>query len=461
MPAKFLLSLSLLLSVSFSALAQDTSAGRVVFDIDQAKVKKSLVAFPPLAFVGNVSTNRNFEAVGGELYRVIQNDLTVTSYFQFMDQKAFLEKTSETEPTPFSPSNPKGFKFDSWKTIGSDFLIRGQYAIAGSQVTLEIYAYSIARGTLVLGKKYQAPNSRVREIAHTFGDDFMEALTGTKGFFNSKVVAASDRGGGKHREIYTMDYDAENIQAISSHRSVALSPAWSPNGNLIAYTAFINRRGKGRNADLLLLDVAAKKTTALSTRTGINSGAAFHPNGNSVFMTMSQGGTPDIYQVGLKGEILNRITNGPRGAMNVEPAISPDGKRIAFSSDRSGQPMIYVMNIDGSSPKRLTFAGRYNATPSWSPDGKKLVFAGWEKDHFDIFIMDADGTNMVRITQTRKPDGKWANNEDPSFSPDGRALMYTSNRTGSYQIYISNLDGSEERRVTKDNANYFKPKWVR
>jgi TolB protein len=73
--------------------------------------------------------------------------------------------------------------------------------------------------------------------------------------------------------------------------------------------------------------------------------------------------------------------------------------------------------------------------------------------------MNADGSGMVRITSAKKPNGKWANNEDPVFSPDGRLLMYTSNRTGKNQIYISNLDGSEERRVTTDSHNYFKPKW--
>jgi TolB protein len=121
--------------------------------------------------------------------------------------------------------------------------------------------------------------------------------------------------------------------------------------------------------------------------------------------------------------------------------------------------MIYVMGIDGSNPTRVTFAGKYNATPAWSPDGKKLAFAGWSDDHFDIFTMNADGTDMIRITSAKKPNGKWAQNEDPVFSADGRLLMYTSNRTGTSQLYISNLDGSEERRITNDNHNYFKPKW--
>lgn len=159
------------------------------------------------------------------------------------------------------------------------------------------------------------------------------------------------------------------------------------------------------------------------------------------------------------GTIQAKITNGPNGAMNVEPAVSPDGTKVAFSSDRSGRPMIYVMDVDGSNVKRLTFAGVYNSTPAWSPDGKKIAFAGQSEDHFDIFVMNADGTGMIRLTSAKKASGRWATNSDPSFSPDGRFVMYSSDRTGKSQIFISTVDGSEERRVTLDNFDYFKPKW--
>jgi TolB protein len=228
----------------------------------------------------------------------------------------------------------------------------------------------------------------------------------------------------------------------------------------VAYTAFVQRaKTKTRNADLFIYDLGTGTRWLASFRQGINSGAAFDTKSSDLYLTISQGGSPDIYKMSSDGTLGARITNGPRGAMNVEPSISPDGRKIAFSSDRSGNPMIYTMDADGSNAKRVTFAGKYNATPSWSPDGKRLAFAGWSDDHFDIFTMNSDGTEMIRITSAKKKNGKWAQNETPVFSPDGRQLMYTSNRTGTYQIYISNLDGSEERRITNDEANYFSPKW--
>lgn len=442
-----------------NAATSATTDAKVDFDINKAKAKKSLVAFPSLIFLGNSASVPSFNSIGTELSRIINNDLTVSGFFQFVNAAAFLEDTSKTGIKPF-PEDPKGFKFESWKTIGAEFLVRGSYTVAGENLTLEVFVYQVSKSKLMFGKKYKGTVGALRRIAHTFTNDFMQELTGAKGMFLSRIVVASDRGGNKYREIYVMDWDSANIEKITNHKSVALSPSWSPDGQRVAYTAFVQRtKTKIRNADLFIFELFTGKRWLVSYREGINSGSNFAPDGKYIFLTLSQQGTPDIFKMTYDGTLVSKITNGPRGAMNVEPAVSPDGTKIAFSSDRSGQPMIYVMNVDGTNVQRRTFAGRYNSTPAWSPDGKRLAFAGWENDHFDIFTMNADGTNMVRITSSKKKNGKWANNEDPVFSPDGRLLMYTSNRSGPSQIYISDLEGEEERNITNDSHNYFKPRW--
>lgn len=457
---KKFIGLCLVMIMGFTS-AQAEEKGQIYIKMGEAQTKKSLLALPPIQFAGNPSVTPNYQSIGADIFKVIYNDLNVSSYFQFIAASAFLEDPSKTSLRPV-PTDPNGFKFDSWKQIGAEFLIRASFSVSGDSLTLETYAYHVPRGTLVLGKKYRGSVSSLRRISHTFCNDLLEAMTGQTGMFLSKIVASSDRSGGGFREIYVMDWDGSSLDKITNHRSVALSPSWSADGTKIAYTAFVQRtKTKTRNADMFIYELLTGKRWLVSYRQGLNSGANFAPDNENLYLTLTQSGTPDIYKMSYDGNLMGKITNGPPGTMNVEPAVSPDGKKIAFSSDRSGQPMIYVMNSDGSNVKRITFAGKYNSTPSWSPDGKRIVFAGWSDDHFDIFTMNSDGTDMIRVTSAKKANGKAAQNEDPCYSPDGRHIVYTSNRSGSNQIYISNLDGSDERRITFDSSNYYKPKWSR
>lgn len=450
---------ALLFSVLMTPFLSGAQSSPIVVKLGEARAKKSLVALPALQFQGTPGTSGNYQQLGSEIFNVITNDLIVSGYFQMIPQSSFLENTSKTGLRP-APADPKGFSFQSWSQIETDFLIRGSFSTPGQNVEMEVYVYHVPKASLVFGKKYSAPKSAVRKIAHTFANDLLENLTDKRGPFLSKLVVASDRGGNNWREIYTMDWDGADVAKITNHRTIAMSPAWSVDGKKIAYTAAVQRkRGVPRNHDLFLFDIASDKRTIISSRQGMNSGASFDPDNKHLYLTISQGTSPDIYKITQNGDMVTRLTTGPNGAMNVEPVISPDGSKVAFSSDRSGRTMIFVMDANGSNVKRLTHAGQFNASPAWSPDGKKIAFAGFEKDHFDVFVMNADGTGMIRLTKATKPNGKMANNEDPSFSPDGRFVVYTSDRTGKNQIYISTVDGAEERRVTTDSSNYFKPRW--
>jgi TolB protein len=448
--------MALALVAAFSAIPSQSFAQEngIYIKLGEATTKKSLLAFPALQYFGSPSSSSKYQAAGSELFNTISNDLVVSSYFQMINKDAYPKDASTTPLT--------GFKFDVWGAMGlkADFLIRAGFSIVGDEVTFETYTYQVSQAKLVFGKKYKGSVKSIRRIGHTFANDVLMQLTGTEGMFLSRVVASSDRNDGKTKEIFAMDWDGDNMSQLTTHRSISISPAWSPDGKKVAYTSYVKKIGsKFRNADMLLLNLTTGKRELLSYRQGINSGAAFAADGNSIYLTISQGTNPDIHQIGLDGKVISKTTNGPAGAMNVEPATCSDSNVIAFSSDRAGRPMIYTAKRDGSSPTRVTFAGVFNSSPSLSPDCKKIAFAGQSDDHFDIFVMNVDGTGMLRLTSAKKPNGRWSSNEDPSFSPDGRFVMYTSNRTGKNQIFISTIDGTEERRLTNDSHNYFKPKW--
>ena len=424
--------------------------------VGDAKSKKSNLAITPF---NNVGTNKSAAGLkaAADVYQAAKRNLELSTYFNIMPATAFLENTAEVSVKPKS-SDPAGFSFESWKKIDAEFLIRSSFAQIDNQLTIEMYLYQVSQSKLVVGKRYKAELNQSEEIGSTLANDVLEALTGVRGAFMSKIVATTDRTG--HKEVVVMNLEGNEQTMITKDSSIAISPNWSPDGKKLVYSIYTRRAGSAQqNLTLYLHDIKSGKRTILSNRNGLNSGGSFSPDGKIVYLTISKGGSPDLYKINLEGEQLAQLTKGPAGAMNVEAAVSPDGSKIAFSSDRGGNPMIYVMNSDGSNVKRLTFQGKYNSTPSWSADGSKIAFAGQIDNYFDVFIMNADGSNLYRVTSATKANGQRASNEAPHFSPDGRFVVYTSNRTGRNQIYISSIDGTQERRVTNDSYNYFKPKW--
>lgn len=441
-----------------SATPGAADSSQIFIDVGQAKLKRSLVALPPFQFFGSAKDLESIRA-GQKILATLTNNLEVSGLFTFVKPEAYLEDPTQKGLRPV-PVDPNGFNFKNWETIGTEFLVRVGYRVVAGKISLETYVYYVPKANLVLGRTYEGPISAARKLAHSFADDILQSLTGKKGFFNSKFVTVSTRSGGKSKEVFLMDWDGENVLQISKHNSIALSPAWSPKGNKIAYTAYeYHPKNKSRNPDLFMFDIPTGKRTLVSYRKGMNSGAAFAPDDKHIYLTLSQKGTPDIFKMTFDGTQVARLTDGPLNSMNVEPAVSADGTQIAFSSDRSGTPMVYTMSASGGNVTRKTFSGKFNSSPAWSPDGTKIAFAGFDKTHFDIFVMDSSGQNLKRLTSATKPNGKPASNEDPSFSPDGRFISYVSDRTGKFQIYIIGVDGLNERRITLDNFDYTRPKW--
>lgn len=408
--------------------------------VGQARTKKSIVAFPQLK-IGNVSNDP--EGLLRLVRDVATEDLSFSGLFDFLSPTAFIEDVSK------AGTKLGSFKFTDWSSIGAEFLLKGEGKIEKGKINLEIYLYALQSGKQLFGKKYDAASTASRKLGHTLANDIMFALTGKKGPFTCKIAFVSDRTGKK--EVYVMDYDGENIVKVTSRFSMAIAPAWSPDGTKIVFTGTAKNKANVRNHNLYEYTLKSGSINLLSNKPGLNSGATYSPGGNHIALTMSFPGNPELFFLDPVTKIAQRITTS--FGMDVDPSFSPDGKQVAFVSDRAGRSMIYKMDANGANVQRLTFAGQYNATPSWSPLGNKIAFAGWDQGKFDIFIMNTDGSSMERLTKNM------GNNEDPDFAPDGYFIVYSSNRMGKKNLYITNTDNTVHRRITTNFGNCEAPKW--
>lgn len=405
--------------------------------VGEAKTRKTVLAVSSLLVAAP-----QLKDFGQSVEKTLTSDLLYVDYFKVPDAKRHMEK-------PGASIDPGAFSMGDWSAIGAEFLVKPRLIESDGKLALEANLFEVRTGKLIFSKKWMATRTEAKLLAHNLANAVVESLTGAPGIFLTKITMTCDRTGKK--EIYVMDFDGTSVKQITSHRSIAMAPNWSPDNSKIAYSLYTRHKNNVRNIDLYEFDFASNTVRLLSNRTGINSGALYHPDGKHLGLTMSFLGNPEIFLLNpTKGE-ATRLTSSY--GFDVDPTFSPDGKQLAFVSSRSGKPMVYAMNLDGTSVRRLTFAGRYNASPSWSPTNNKIAFAGWIDGIFDIFIMNPDGSKIERLTK------KQSNNEDPSFAPDGQFIAFSSNRAGTKNIYVTNTDGSMVRRLTFGLGNCVAPKW--
>ncbi len=392
----------------------------------------------PLA-LPDFKTSGTIDHPGAEVLRgVVHRDLFLSGYFEMMDRAAFIEPTS-------AGVAPGEFGFEEWRLPGAVALVKVAVEGDAEDLTANVHVYNVESGQQLATRELSGNRSDPSTLGHTIANLVIEALTGERGIFHTRIVAIANFGRGK--EVYLFDYDGQNPRPVSRNGSINLSPAWAPDGTRVSYTSY-----RDNNPDLWITDLRSNRHAKVSSFPGINAGAEWSPDGGELALTLSKDGDSEIYAIQPDGSIIRRLTR--QFGIDVSPTYSPDGKTVCFVSSRNGTPQLFLADRDGENVRRLTKRGGHNVAPSFSPDGRTIAFAGRDEGRFDIFIVDIDGGGLKRLTQTRYDD------EDPTWSPDGNHILFTSARDGrGKQLYIMNADGSNQERLTDGNGSYSNPQW--
>lgn len=367
------------------------------------------------------------------LSAIVRADLERSGVFRSIEANQVMDEAAQPVMT-------------DWRAKAADALVAGSVTrLADGRFDVRYKLWDVVKGRQLAGESIPTAPADLRLAAHRVADAVYEKLTGDKGIFSTRIAYVTRAG---KRYSLRVDYaDGTGGESILQSNDPIISPAWSPDGQEVAYVSFF----EDQKAVVWVQDVASGARRKIASFRGSNSAPSWSPDGKSLVVTLSRDGGSQLYIVGRNGENPRRLTTSQ--AIDTEGMFSPDGKQIYFVSDRSGGPQIYRMPVSGGAAERVSFTGGYNISPSISPDGRYLAYISRQNGAFKLYVGEVGKLGTAQAITESSDD------ESPSFAPNGKLIIYATRTNGRDTLMTTTLDGKIKAVLESRFPDVREPVW--
>lgn len=201
-------------------------------------------------------------------------------------------------------------------------------------------------------------------------------------------------------KIFSSSICGEEMQNLITLRGNQILPTISQQADKIAFICDATGR-----PDLFVQYIHStgksigKPRQIFSMPHSVNASPAFSPDGNKLAFVSDMDWTPRIYLLNLKKEnsIDNLTCITKKNRENTAPSWSPDGKKIAYSAKTNGIRQIWIYDLNNQEETQITTGPHHKENPFFAPNSIHIVYnTTGQESH--IYVVDTNRKKPMQIT---------------------------------------------------------------
>lgn len=253
---------------------------------------------------------------------------------------------------------------------------------------------------------------------------------------------------GTDSDLYYIDFSSQEIRPIATGKNKQYRPAWSSDGQQVAYTESADDKNQ-----IIILNLKSSEKSYYGANENLNY-ASWSPKNNKLVASSND----SIFIIDTVVAKVTKLISPKNGKKLITPAWSPRGNEIIYVTNEFWPGLdLELYDLDAKKPSSLSTGYQDFFLPSWHPSGGSFLALYGQNENIDIwdFQKGADSPEVLFQREGQELDAIW--------SEDGEIVFFAGEvpqKSNKFQIFIWVKSQGKIHQITEAKGSIRHLSWT-